>query len=142
VYELTEDNVMECNEATDITRARELLTKYEQERGHKQKIRYFVDAFDILDLCIIDEPDSDVGFLAKKIKRTYLIQQLESLPNLNTLDIYNWFVGAILARTPFGRYGEKAEFHGAVIFLISNAASGFVTGVTIPVDGSYLTENI
>ena len=49
---------------------------------------------------------------------------------------------AILARTPFGRFGEKSELRGAVIFLVSNAASGFVTGVTIPVDGGYLTDNI
>lgn len=49
---------------------------------------------------------------------------------------------AILARTPFGRFGETSELRGAVIFLISEAASGFVTGVTIPVDGGYLTDNI
>ncbi|MDA8125171.1 MAG: SDR family oxidoreductase [Deltaproteobacteria bacterium] len=49
---------------------------------------------------------------------------------------------AILARTPFGRFGEKSELRGAVIFLISDRASGFVTGVTIPVDGGYLTDNI
>jgi NAD(P)-dependent dehydrogenase (short-subunit alcohol dehydrogenase family) len=49
---------------------------------------------------------------------------------------------SILARTPFARFGEKSELHGAVIFLISDAASGFVTGVTIPVDGGYLTDNI
>ena len=49
---------------------------------------------------------------------------------------------SILARTPFGRFGEKSELRGAVIFLISNMASGFVTGVTIPVDGGYLTDNI
>jgi NAD(P)-dependent dehydrogenase (short-subunit alcohol dehydrogenase family) len=49
---------------------------------------------------------------------------------------------AIIARTPFGRFGEKSELRGAVIFLISDAAAGFVTGVTIPVDGGYLTDNI
>lgn len=49
---------------------------------------------------------------------------------------------AIIARTPFGRFGEKSELRGAVIFLISDAASGFITGVTIPVDGGYLTDNI
>jgi NAD(P)-dependent dehydrogenase (short-subunit alcohol dehydrogenase family) len=48
----------------------------------------------------------------------------------------------IIARTPFGRFGEKSELRGAVIFLISDAASGFVTGVTIPIDGGYLTNNI
>lgn len=49
---------------------------------------------------------------------------------------------AIIAHTPFGRFGEKSELRGAAIFLVSNAASGFVTGVTIPVDGGYLTDNI
>lgn len=48
----------------------------------------------------------------------------------------------ILARTPFGRFGEKSELRGAAIFLASEAASGFVTGITIPVDGGYLTDNI
>ena len=49
---------------------------------------------------------------------------------------------AIIAHTPFGRFGDKSELRGAVIFLVSDAASGFVTGVTIPVDGGYLTDNI
>jgi NAD(P)-dependent dehydrogenase (short-subunit alcohol dehydrogenase family) len=49
---------------------------------------------------------------------------------------------AIIAHTPFGRFGEKSELRGAVIFLISDAASGFITGVTIPIDGGYLTDNI
>jgi NAD(P)-dependent dehydrogenase (short-subunit alcohol dehydrogenase family) len=49
---------------------------------------------------------------------------------------------SIIARTPFGRFGEKSELRGAVIFLLSDAASGFVTGITIPVDGGYLTDNI
>ena len=49
---------------------------------------------------------------------------------------------AVIAHTPFGRFGDKAELRGAVIFLCSEAASGFVTGVTIPVDGGYLTDNI
>lgn len=49
---------------------------------------------------------------------------------------------SIIARTPYGRFGDKAELRGAVIFLASEAASGFVTGVTIPVDGGYLADNI
>jgi len=49
---------------------------------------------------------------------------------------------AIIARTPFGHFGEKSELRGAVIFLVSDAASGFVTGATIPVDGGYLADNI
>lgn len=49
---------------------------------------------------------------------------------------------AIIDRTPFGRFGETAELRGAVIFLLSDRASGFITGVTIPVDGGYLTDTI
>ncbi len=49
---------------------------------------------------------------------------------------------AIIGKTPFGRFGEKEELCGAVLFLASRAASGFVTGVSIPVDGGYLTDNI
>jgi len=49
---------------------------------------------------------------------------------------------SILSRTPYGRFGEKSELRGALLFLASRAASGFVTGVTIPVDGGYLVDNI
>lgn len=48
----------------------------------------------------------------------------------------------IISKTPFGRFGDKEELCGAVIFLASRAASGFITGVSIPVDGGYLTDNI
>jgi NAD(P)-dependent dehydrogenase (short-subunit alcohol dehydrogenase family) len=49
---------------------------------------------------------------------------------------------AITGRTPFGRFGDKSELRGAVVYLASDAASGFVTGVTIPVDGGYLADNV
>ncbi len=49
---------------------------------------------------------------------------------------------SIIARTPFGRFGKHEELWGAAIFLASDAASGFVTGVSLPVDGGYLTDNI
>jgi len=49
---------------------------------------------------------------------------------------------AIIAHTPFGRFGETAELIGATLFLASNRASGFVTGISIPVDGGYLSYNI
>jgi NAD(P)-dependent dehydrogenase (short-subunit alcohol dehydrogenase family) len=42
----------------------------------------------------------------------------------------------IVARTPAGRWGEAEEMAGTAVFLASRAA-GFVTGVTIPVDGGY-----
>ncbi len=49
---------------------------------------------------------------------------------------------AIIDHTPFGRFGEVSELAGAVLFLAGDKASGFVTGISIPVDGGYLIHNI
>jgi len=49
---------------------------------------------------------------------------------------------SIVSRTPMGRFGEHEELCGATVFLASRAASGFITGVSLPVDGGYLTDNI
>jgi NAD(P)-dependent dehydrogenase (short-subunit alcohol dehydrogenase family) len=49
---------------------------------------------------------------------------------------------AVLDHTPFGRFGEVGELAGATLFLASARASGFVTGVSLPVDGGYLAHNI
>ena len=43
----------------------------------------------------------------------------------------------IIAGTPMGRYGELSELIGAMLFLVSEKASGFVTGVVLPVDGGF-----
>ena len=42
----------------------------------------------------------------------------------------------VLARTPAGRWGRPDDLAGAAVFLAS-AASDFVTGVALPVDGGY-----
>ena len=42
----------------------------------------------------------------------------------------------VLARTPFKRWGEPADFAGIAVFLAS-AASDFLTGTAIPVDGGF-----
>jgi NAD(P)-dependent dehydrogenase (short-subunit alcohol dehydrogenase family) len=49
---------------------------------------------------------------------------------------------AVIDHTPFGRFGDASELAGATLFLASDKAAGFVTGVTIPVDGGYLIQNI
>jgi 2-deoxy-D-gluconate 3-dehydrogenase len=42
----------------------------------------------------------------------------------------------VLARTPAARWGSSADMAGVAVFL-SSAASDFVTGTAIPVDGGY-----
>jgi 2-dehydro-3-deoxy-D-gluconate 5-dehydrogenase len=42
----------------------------------------------------------------------------------------------VLARTPAARWGASADFAGIAVFL-SSAASDFVTGTAIPVDGGF-----
>ena len=44
----------------------------------------------------------------------------------------------VLARTPAGRWGDPRDFAGTAVFLAS-AASDFVTGAAIAVDGGYST---
>ena len=46
-----------------------------------------------------------------------------------------------LARTPMGRFGETGDLTGAAIFLAS-AASSYVTGETIRVDGGFLAAGL
>lgn len=43
----------------------------------------------------------------------------------------------ILAGTPMGRFGEVNELIGTLLFLADDNASGFITGVVIPVDGGF-----
>jgi len=49
---------------------------------------------------------------------------------------------SILAHTPMGRFGQPSELVGAAIFLASGAASGFVTGIDLRVDGGFLSQTI
>ena len=44
----------------------------------------------------------------------------------------------LLSMTPMGRFGDSdTELNGAVLFLLNNEAAGFITGVTIPIDGGF-----
>ncbi|GDY12066.1 D-mannonate oxidoreductase [Planctomycetota bacterium] len=48
----------------------------------------------------------------------------------------------ILGHTPMGRFGKDEELVGAVVFLASAKASGFVTGSDLRVDGGFLSQTI
>jgi NAD(P)-dependent dehydrogenase (short-subunit alcohol dehydrogenase family) len=49
---------------------------------------------------------------------------------------------AIWGHTPMNRFGESRELIGACVFLAAHAASSFVTGTDIRVDGGYLSQTI
>ena len=43
----------------------------------------------------------------------------------------------IISATPMGRFGEIDELVGATLFLLSDKAAGFITGICIPIDGGF-----
>ena len=43
----------------------------------------------------------------------------------------------ILRSTPMGRFGESSELLGTLEWLCDDTKSGFVTGITVPVDGGF-----
>ena len=45
----------------------------------------------------------------------------------------------VINHTPMGKFGTAADMCGAIRWLTDERASGFVTGITIPVDGGFLT---
>ena len=45
--------------------------------------------------------------------------------------------GKILAATPMKRFGEVSELVGTLLWLTDPKASGFVTGIVVPVDGGF-----
>ena len=51
-------------------------------------------------------------------------------------------VAQIMAHTPMGRFGQPQELIGALLWLASDKASGFVTGALVRVDGGFLAMTI
>lgn len=68
------------------------------------------------------------GFFSTKQNKTLLWNE-DGSPTERT--------GKILAATPMKRFGEASELDGTLLFLCDEAYSGFITGVSIPVDGGF-----
>lgn len=45
----------------------------------------------------------------------------------------------VIKHTPMGNFGQAGDMCGSIRFLIDDRMSSFVTGVTLPVDGGFLT---
>ena len=68
------------------------------------------------------------GFFATKQNAALLFNE-DGTPTPRT--------GKILAATPMGRFGKPEELLGTLMWLCDSNASGFVTGVVVPVDGGF-----
>lgn len=68
------------------------------------------------------------GFFSTK-QNAALLWNVDGTPTART--------GKILAATPMGRFGKSEELLGALLYLVSDEAAAFVTGVVIPVDGGF-----
>ena len=73
------------------------------------------------------------GFFPAEQNRKLLFNE-DGTPTARTQSIWN--------HTPMKRFGEAHELIGSAIFLASHAASSFVTGSDIVVDGGYLSQTI
>lgn len=47
----------------------------------------------------------------------------------------------VMHHTPMGRFGEANELLGGVMWLLDDENAGFVTGITLPVDGGFLAHS-
>lgn len=74
------------------------------------------------------------GFFLAEQNRRLLVDEVTGQPTERGQQV--------LDNTPFSRFGEPEDLAGTAIFLASEAASGFITGVTIPVDGGFLVDNV
>ena len=68
------------------------------------------------------------GFFVTNQNRALLVRE-DGTPTPRT--------GKILAATPLNRFGDVSDLIGTLLWLSSDEASGFVTGITVPVDGGF-----
>lgn len=70
------------------------------------------------------------GFIVNERSRMYLGSVEEGLTPRGQ---------QVIAHTPSRRFGQADDICGSVRYLLDERASAFVTGVTVPVDGGFLT---
>ena len=70
------------------------------------------------------------GFMVNERSKTYLGTVEEGLTKRGE---------QVISHTPMGRFGVASDLTGCVKWLLDDKAAGFVTGITVPVDGGFLT---
>ncbi|WP_077624533.1 SDR family oxidoreductase [Sediminibacillus massiliensis] len=69
------------------------------------------------------------GFFLTEQNRKLLIEEDGSLTERSH---------KIISQTPMKRFGSPEDLLGTLVWLVDNDMSGFVTGITVPVDGGFL----
>ena len=70
------------------------------------------------------------GFMVNERSKNYLGTVEEGLTKRGE---------SVIGHTPMGRFGQAADLVGCAKWLLDEKQSGFVTGITVPVDGGFLT---
>ncbi len=70
------------------------------------------------------------GFMVNERSKNYLGTVEEGLTKRGE---------SVIGHTPMGRFGQAADLVGCVKWLLNEEQSAFVTGITVPVDGGFLT---
>jgi NAD(P)-dependent dehydrogenase (short-subunit alcohol dehydrogenase family) len=70
------------------------------------------------------------GFMVNERSKTYLGTVEEGLTKRGE---------QVISHTPMGRFGQANDLIGCVNWLLDDQNAAFVTGITVPVDGGFLT---
>ena len=82
-------------------------------------------------------PMSQVGRRVHAIAPGVFLPEQNRTLLTNADGSYTDRAGKILSQTPMGRFGDKEELVGTLLWLADNKSSGFVNGAVIPVDGGF-----
>lgn len=78
-----------------------------------------------------------VGIRVNAIAPGFFITNQNTSLLLNPDGSYTARAEKIIAHTPMGKFGTPEDLTGTLLWLCDNAASGFVNGVVVPVDGGF-----
>ncbi len=80
---------------------------------------------------------SKVGIRVNAIAPGFFLTDQNRSLLINEDGSYTERAQKILSQTPMGRFGERGELIGTLLWLVDEGASGFVNGTVIPVDGGF-----
>ena len=80
---------------------------------------------------------ADAGIRVNAIAPGFFLTEHNRTLLTNPAGSYTPLAAKIVAHSPMRRFGEPAELLGTLVWLADPQASGFVTGIVVPVDGGF-----